>query len=365
MEKFCVFCGKPPESKNREHVIPMWLIEMTGDPNRQVFLGRDWTSDTLEKRRYSFDSFAFPACASCNGTYSQLEARTQTTMIAMQSRQAVSAGQLSSFFDWLDKVRIGLWLGMIYLNRNHRGISPGFHIQDRIGSKDRVVVIYAIEDDNKTQLVWSATDGPLFQSMPSCFTLMVNNLLFLNVSFDFLLSKRFGFPYPKERHVRDEGGENLEMTAGSEHHTPPLMLHEYSKGGTSLWQPMIPWQLLRSDDGEPFWRELYDSDFVRANCMDFAEGRGRVFHQRRGSLVPYPSEPSLLWIPYRIFSRGEILYKTGLDAGNILEAIYRDHASFDKVTEERREFLEREVGGALKLHQAIMGTYAKQRKLFY
>jgi len=37
--KYCVFCGKPPSDKNKEHVLPHWLIKMTGDPNRVVNLG--------------------------------------------------------------------------------------------------------------------------------------------------------------------------------------------------------------------------------------------------------------------------------------------------------------------------------------
>jgi len=34
MEKFCVFGCQFPEEKNRKHVRPQWLTEMTGDPNR-------------------------------------------------------------------------------------------------------------------------------------------------------------------------------------------------------------------------------------------------------------------------------------------------------------------------------------------
>jgi hypothetical protein len=34
MDKFCVFCGESPENKNKEHVIPQWLIRMTGYSKR-------------------------------------------------------------------------------------------------------------------------------------------------------------------------------------------------------------------------------------------------------------------------------------------------------------------------------------------
>lgn len=53
----CVFCGMQPDSKTREHVLPRWLIEITGEPNRRAYLGRDWTDGTLKERRYSWSAF--------------------------------------------------------------------------------------------------------------------------------------------------------------------------------------------------------------------------------------------------------------------------------------------------------------------
>ena len=44
LPKFCVFCGKKPENKNKEHIIPQWLIKLTGDPNRKINLGVDFTA---------------------------------------------------------------------------------------------------------------------------------------------------------------------------------------------------------------------------------------------------------------------------------------------------------------------------------
>ncbi|HDR2534145.1 TPA: hypothetical protein QCI12_004383 [Enterobacter roggenkampii] len=39
--KKCIFCGDKPENKNKEHVIPKWLIEMTGDKKRSGYFGFD------------------------------------------------------------------------------------------------------------------------------------------------------------------------------------------------------------------------------------------------------------------------------------------------------------------------------------
>ena len=42
-----IFCGKKPESKNLEHVLPLWLIEQTGNPNRNVTFGHNLIDDKL------------------------------------------------------------------------------------------------------------------------------------------------------------------------------------------------------------------------------------------------------------------------------------------------------------------------------
>jgi hypothetical protein len=41
-KRLCVFCGKTPNTKTREHVVPHWLLETTGDPNRVIPLGQNY-----------------------------------------------------------------------------------------------------------------------------------------------------------------------------------------------------------------------------------------------------------------------------------------------------------------------------------
>jgi len=76
-EKFCVFCGQKPENKNKEHVLPKWLIKLTGKPNRQINIGlnfSDFKKDTeIKERKYSINSFTLPACEKCNTEYENLE----------------------------------------------------------------------------------------------------------------------------------------------------------------------------------------------------------------------------------------------------------------------------------------------------
>ena len=76
MDKFCIFCGGEPVAKNKEHVLPQWLIELTGNPKRLAGFGIDLFSS--KQRKYSLNQFQFPACKDCNNEFSSLEGKAKT-----------------------------------------------------------------------------------------------------------------------------------------------------------------------------------------------------------------------------------------------------------------------------------------------
>lgn len=363
MDKFCIFCGEKPQGKNREHVIPQWLLRITGDPNRKVYLGRKWTSPTLDKREYSFSSFTLPACEQCNCAFSALESRASSVVEALLRRDPLDANQWDTLLDWLDKVRTGLWLGMIYLNENHRGLLPLFHVAKRIGSKDRMVIVYEIEDDGNKGVGWAATESPLFEYTPSCFTLTINNFLFLNASYDFLFSERFGFPFPNKRRYREGGGMWIEMTKGTGRLQFPPIRKNFKVGGTQLFQPMIPYARFQSEDcKEVDISELYDLPYVRSQCMDFTAGHGLIYRRERNSLVVYPEAPSRDWMPKQKFPRGEIHYQTGILAGEFLEELCLQFlSSIEMLSEDQHQARQ----SAIRLHRTIMDHFIKQKDMYY
>lgn len=367
MDKFCIFCGKPPENKNKEHVIPKWLIELTGDPNRVVRLGRKWTSKELEKREFTFSSLTFPACARCNEEYgTNLEGKTIPIVNSILSKSSISASDWDIFFDWLDKVRIGLWLGFFYLNENYQGIEPMFHINKRMGSKDRLLIIYEIIPDEQTGIMWSCTESPLFAQTQSCFTLTINNFLFLNASYDFLISERIGWPYPDTRQAHPTGKTLIDVNDGAGKIQFPLIEKKFKSGGTQLFQPIIPYEHCIKVDGEDGdLADVYDNDYVRSTCLNFETGKGKIFRRNRNQLDEYPIEPSDSWLPKERFPRGEVHYETSLLAGEFLEDLYRDVSTLELLDSKEAERIKKDREGAMKLHRAIMDLHRKQKDLYY
>src|SRR5215467_12261905 len=91
MTKFCVFCGESPQEKNKEHVLPEWLIEMTGDPKRIATFGYDFLSNPISLRQFSFDALAFPACARCNRRFGNLETKIKPIITRLLAHQPASS----------------------------------------------------------------------------------------------------------------------------------------------------------------------------------------------------------------------------------------------------------------------------------
>lgn len=220
--KFCVFCGQRPHNKTKEHVLPLWLIKRTGDPNRTVQIGFPWVGQK-PKREFAFDQLQFPACHACNESFGQnLENRAKVVIERLLGRQSVKESELDTLLDWLDKVRTGLWLGSLALNGNLFGIKPKFFIRDRIGMHDRMAAIYET-NYAKGALSFLGTDLPGFVANPSCFALLINDLAIFSVSYQFLFSKRLGLPHLMHCIEQPDGRFEGEIEPGSGQVSLPLL----------------------------------------------------------------------------------------------------------------------------------------------
>lgn len=192
--RICIFCGGAPNTKTREHIVPTWLLELTGDPNRTVAIGYDF--NRRSPINFSWSSFVAPACETCNNKYSDLEGRAKLSVEALLRRESLSVGAYLEILDWLDKIRVGVWLAHHLIEKNPVEIEPHFHISSRLGTKDRMVAVYVFDSENKGINLFGC-NSQIFREMPSCFGLRISDLLLLNLSSDFFCSKGCGFPYPQ------------------------------------------------------------------------------------------------------------------------------------------------------------------------
>lgn len=284
MAKFCVFCGQTPENKNAEHIIPQWLIEMTGKKTRTCHLG----SVAPNGIGVAFGSFKFPACEKCNSEFSQLESQVKPIVVKILSSQPVSAIELSLLLDWFDKVRIGLWLADLCMTKTVDEIAPHMHITNRMGLKDRMLIIERVE--NRGDCVNFIGPGNLaFKHAPSAFQLHINDYTFTNVSEYGLVSRRLGFPYCDRMKFLDveDVRPNTIVRGTGRISTPPVRVFTPTAEQTVIYQPMFKYLHILAP-------KLYDTSYVLEHSLDRDYGVGGIFYQRLGRPPAYLDEKSKL-----------------------------------------------------------------------
>lgn len=277
MARKCIFCGKPMTEKSNEHVIPRWLTEMTGDIKRSASFGMDYSKifdeniepENIKSREYPFLQFTFPACKKCNEIYgSGLEGNARIVLTKVLAGKRINVDEISTLLDWFDKVRIGLWLGYLYYNKQLESLGPKFYIDDRMGQKDRVLFVYKCRG-NTVGINIVGPGGMLFSMIPTCFLLRINNYVFLNISNDALLLKDLGYPYPIIKSIDGDGNLCGTITAGSRVINQHL-LSEYKIRTTSkaIFQPIFKQfeDICQSKD-----------PYVVGNSLEQGEGTGAIY----------------------------------------------------------------------------------------
>lgn len=287
-KKFCVFCGAIPDKKNREHILPQWLLKMTGNPKRVVNFGINYeTSKTI---RFDWSNFVVPSCEKCNTKYSDMEVRAKEYVERILEKDALSSREYIDFMDWLDKVRIGVWIAYHLIQKNPTKIQPKFHINTRISTKDRMIAIYPAKADEKG-LNTFGVESFIFHCQPSCFGLKINNILILNMSSDYLFASRCGFPYPQQCKLFLDGKNKDMMRLGEfkishkiEH---PLIEKNIIKPCIHLYQPIMQ----KADkkiypSGFLGDYSLFDSFLAQHTIQPYPTGKGILFFQHQNKVEP-------------------------------------------------------------------------------
>jgi hypothetical protein len=324
----CVFCGAPPASKSKEHVIPQWLLKHVGVKDETVRMG--FQPQTGELRQMVYKSFTFPACQKCNNDASTLEATTKPIILKLLSCEPVSQNEFCTLLDWFDKVRIGLWLGFYYLNRNVAGIEPKFHIQSRLGMQDRMLHIVSV-DNPCPELTFRGADTLSFHLNPCCFSMIIKNLCFYNISSPFLFARRIGFPFPAATYLRDDGLIDVIMKQGLARVIRPLLKTPFAFQGVGLYQPIFKAML-----STPYL-PLYKTPYVLRNVFSAGNGKGRVFIQNEnGKVHPYPSGASSAWLPSKLYKRVSMNPAISVNTLRYQLSLEPDKASRSKLSQENQ-----------------------------
>jgi len=267
MKKKCIFCGEPPQQKNKEHILPKWLLKLTGFDQKEASIGSDFV--TGKEFIFNILNFTMPACTKCNTNFAKTEAVVKPAMEKLLIDDFIDLAELTLLLDWFDKIRLGLQIAVLYLNNKNFELEPRHYINRRVGLKDRSLSITNTYDGSTT-LAWTGVNTHAFLRSPNCFAIKINHLIFVNCSLDFLLSEKLGYPYPKWQVDNPFTGK-----------TDMLLVSGTRKLAKTIYQtPLYPPNVLVC---QAIFKEalainngLYDDPYVRLNSLDFVRGLGKV-----------------------------------------------------------------------------------------
>ena len=256
----CVFCGKEIIDKTKEHIIPKWLIKLTGDEKREITLGYKYWDDSRLEMKIPFNTLTIGSCAECNKIDSKLENESKGIIENIVNNNTILYSNINVLCNFFDKLRIGMWLYYNKVSHNMANIVPHFSINNRINRFDRILGIYRI---NKNEgMRFTGVNTLAFQLCPSvaCFT--IKNYIFLTFSYSFLLAYRFGFPYPKNETISIDKNDVMycDMMPGTNKVKEPLLRREMVHHGVEIYQPVIP-----SFFSSAVMSEFYDNLYIKTS----------------------------------------------------------------------------------------------------
>ena len=353
--RLCIFCGQPPSGKNREHVIPRWLIEHTGDPRRKVLLWPFTSQSVISGRSsplksFSFDSLVFPSCSRCNSKFADLEARSKPLVLALLQGEPLASSNFDVLLDWFDKVRVGLWLAFHYfLDRNYWGVFPHFFIADRIGQADRALII-SRSTHFEPGIRFAGVNTPAFAHTPSCFSLVINDRFVVNISYQCLLSQGAGFPYAVKYMLRPDEHLQLELQEGTEALAHPLLRLRTPCQGVLIGQPIMPRMVDSSAAGD-----IFMSEHVTRNLI--SDHRAKILIDRDTRVYCYPDEPSLDWLLAPSGDFYGTMERNATETLNLQNDLVRLTSLSPDIADEQRRFLEYQNANCIKANEALLAAF--------
>jgi hypothetical protein len=221
-------------------VIPRWLV-------READLSRRTAPVDFPTKKFSaaMSRIGGRACETCNDASSHLEDEARVAYVKLRDGDALSPADGRSLLDWLDKVRVGLWLWSVDVGKDDYGVVPKFRINERMAHKDRLLLAakYLAGPRMKGLEIWGATEN--FVWSPSAIGFLINNIVLVSVSSDFLVSRHLK-SLSITRHVYDSG----DITANTGLAEKPGKRLEFFAAPLIIGQVILPVELF-ADFGLP------------------------------------------------------------------------------------------------------------------
>ena len=269
-QRRCLFCGEPftGQGHNFEHVIPKWLV-------READLSKRTAPVDFPTRKFSaaMSRLGGRACETCNAASSDLEGRAGIAYAKVRDGEDLSLSDGRALLDWLDKLRVGMWLWTVEVGKEDYGVNPKFRINERMANKDRILLAtkYPPGPTMKGLEFWGANE--YFVITPSALGFFINNVVLVSLSSNFLLARHLA-KLSIKRFLHDTGDEEVDVDRAD----VPGQRLEFFGAPFILGQVILPTAFfkelgLEMDRVSPFHPECGEGPILRLNGKLEESGR--------------------------------------------------------------------------------------------
>jgi hypothetical protein len=215
----CVLCGNPigREQSNYEHPLPQWLYKIAGEEISEFKPGSLKVSTKIEP---TWRQLCLKAHTVCNSKFAEnIEFPARSSLKSILAGERITWSDLDRLFDWLDKVKsTAAHMATALLSHAFR-FEYGEHCfpNRRIGLFDRLALFFRVSDKSPKLELWDCLTRA-FRTTPSAIILMINDLVIVYVSANYILSPAFGLPNVELSHglaVMIKGSGNWASGFGS------------------------------------------------------------------------------------------------------------------------------------------------------
>ncbi|TMV10132.1 hypothetical protein FGK63_03465 [Ruegeria sediminis] len=109
--------------------------------------------------------------------------------------------------DYFDKLRVSLWLWRLYWRKGNHNITPNFHVDERVGVADRIVLVGMYPNSRAEGISPVGYQTKAFMTCPTVIGMFIKNFFILSVSSQALLTDRFGLTGPVKNTADLEEGK--------------------------------------------------------------------------------------------------------------------------------------------------------------
>ena len=238
------------------------------------------------------------------------------------------------------------------MDKNPFALTLSFHIQDRIGQYDRVLIIDK-SDATTSKLIFNGMDTLLSHLMPSAFVLVINNYYFTNISYMRLISRRICFPFLQKTYWNSNDTFEGLSSEGRERIMKPLIRRNWVEKGTKIYQPMFPTKGLFSGDSSD-----YNTDYVRKHSLYHSKGVGNIFIENKVGITEIKKDNLIDISPKYVHNDHVLLTNSSINILKwqnwIVENLFPD---LNKLSAEKCKNIKEFYKTGIRFNNTVIGNY--------